>query len=73
MGLRHVYVQDILNITMVVVLQIIFLYMDLFIEMGPPMSKSQVNESQSRTAPPILVQTGVSASHSILGTILERV
>ena len=45
MGLRHVYVQNILNTTTKVVLQVIFLYMDLFIEMGPPMFESQVKES----------------------------
>ena len=45
MGTRHVYVQDILNTTTVVVLHVIFQYMDLFIEMGPPMSESQVKES----------------------------
>ena len=61
MGLRHVYVHDILNTTMVVVLQVIFLYMDLFIEMGPPMLESQVKESQSRVAPLIFAQVGVGA------------
>ena len=53
MGLRHVYVHDILNTNTVVVLQVIFLYMDLFIDMGPPMSEIQVKESQSCVAPPI--------------------
>ena len=61
MGLRHVYVQDILNTTTVVVLQVVLCYMDLFIETGPPMSESQVKESQSRAAPPIFSQAGVGA------------
>ena len=39
MGLKHVYVQEILNTTTVVVLQDIFCYMNLYIEMGPPRSK----------------------------------
>ena len=33
------YIQDILNTTTVVVLHVKFLYMDLFMEMGPPMSE----------------------------------
>ena len=61
MRLRHVYVQDILNNTTTVVLQVIFRYMDLFIEMGPQMSESQVKESQSRVAPLIFAQAGVGA------------
>ena len=61
MGLRHVYVQDILNTTTVVVLQVIFIYMDLFIEMCPLMSESKVKESQSRAAPSIFAQAGVGA------------
>ena len=47
------YVQDILNTTTMIVLQVIFLYMDLFIEMGPPMFEIQVKESQSHAAPPL--------------------
>ena len=35
--------------------------MNLFIEMGPLMSESQVKESQSRAAPPIFVEEGVGA------------
>ena len=35
--------------------------MNLFIEMGPPMLESQVKESQSNAAPPILAQEGVGA------------
>ena len=61
MGLRHAYVQDILNTTTMVVLQVILRYMDLFIEMGLLMSESQVKESQSRVATPIFTQAGVGA------------
>ena len=50
MGLRHVYVQDILNTTMVVVLQVLFNY-EIIYEMGSPMSEKQLKESQSRAAP----------------------
>ena len=61
MGLRFVYIQDILNTTTVVVLQDILCYMDLYIEIGPPRSESQVNESQYRVAPPIFTLAGVRA------------
>ena len=61
MRLKHVYVQDILNSTTTVVLQVIFRYMDLFIEIGPPMSESQVKESQSCAAPLIFAQAGVGS------------
>ena len=50
MGLRHVYVQDILNTTMVVVLQVLFHYFIIY-EMGPPRLGKQVKESKSRAAP----------------------
>ena len=61
MRLRHVYVQEILNSTTTVVLQVIFQYMDLFIETGPPLSESQVKEFQSCAAPLIFAQAGVGA------------
>ena len=41
MGLIHVYVQDILNTTMVIVLQVLFHY-EIIYEMGPPMSENQL-------------------------------
>ena len=43
MGLRHVYVQNILNITMVVVLQVSFHYETIY-EMGPPRLGKQIKE-----------------------------
>ena len=61
MRLRHVYVQDILNTTMVVVLQFIFYCIDLYIEMGPPRLESQVKESQSCAGLPLFAQEGVGA------------
>ena len=58
MGLKYVYIQDILNTTMVVVLEVLF--MDFFfIEMSLPMSKIQVKESQSRAVSLIFTQAGV--------------
>ena len=60
MGLRHVYVQDILNTTTVVVLEFLFPYGFKY-EMGPPMSEKRVKESKSRAAPPICAQAGVGA------------
>ena len=60
MRLMHVYVQDILNTTMVVVLQVLFHY-EIIYEMGPPRSGKQVKESQSHAAPPLFVQAGVGA------------
>ena len=61
MRLKHVYVHDILNTTTVVVLQVILLYMDLFIKMSPPMSESQVKESHSHAALPFFAQARVGA------------
>ena len=52
MGLKHVYVQDIVNTTMVVVLQVLFNY-EIIYEMGLPRSGKQVKESQSRAVPPL--------------------
>ena len=46
----HEYVQDSLNITMIVVLEVLFPYGFIY-EMVPPMSQEQVKESQSRVAP----------------------
>ena len=46
MGLRHVYVHDILNTTMVVVLQVLFHY-EIIYEINPPRLGKQVKESQS--------------------------
>ena len=46
----HEYVEDSLNTTMVVVLEVLFPYGFIY-EMGPPMSEKQVKESQSRVAP----------------------
>ena len=58
MGPRHVYVQDILSTTMVVVLQTLFPY-EIIYEMGPPMSRKLVKESQSHAASPLFAQAGV--------------
>ena len=44
MGLKHVYVHDTLNTTMVVVLQVLFHY-EIIYEIGPPRSGKQVKES----------------------------
>ena len=44
--------------------------MDLFIEMGPPMSESQVKESQSRAVPPIFTQ-GQGGRGMIVLVVLE--
>ena len=60
MGLRHVYVQDILNTNTMVVLEFLFPYGCKY-EMGPPMSEKQVKESQYRVAPPIFAQARVGA------------
>ena len=54
------YVQDSLNTTTMVVLQVLFHY-EIIYEMGPPMSENEVKESQSRAAPSLLVQAGVGA------------
>ena len=54
------YVQDSLNSTKVVVLEVLFPYGFIY-EMGPPMSEKQVKESQSRVAPPLFAQVGVGA------------
>ena len=60
MGLRHVYVQDILNTTTVVVQEDLLSYGYIY-EMDPPMSEKQVKESQSRVAPLFFTQAGVGA------------
>ena len=44
------YVQDSLNTTMMVVLEVLLPYGFIY-EMGPPMSKKQVKESQSFASP----------------------
>ena len=44
------YVQDSLNTTTVIVLEVMFLY-GLIYEMDPPKSESRVKESQYRVAP----------------------
>ena len=54
------YVHNCLNITTVVVLEVLFPYGFIY-EMGPPMSEKQVKESQSCAAPPLSVQAGVRA------------
>ena len=46
------YIQDSLNTTMVVVLQVVFPY-EIIYEMGLPKLEKQVKESQSRVAPPL--------------------
>ena len=51
MGLGHVYVHNILNTTMVVVLQVLFHY-EIIYEMGPLRLGKQVKESQSCAMPP---------------------
>ena len=54
------YVQDSLNTTTVVVLEVLLPYGFIY-EMGPPMSEKQVKESQSRATPPLSTQAGVGA------------
>ena len=54
------YIQDSLNTTTVVVLKVLFPYGFRY-EMGPPRSRKQVKESQSRAAPPFLCPGGVGA------------
>ena len=49
MGLKHVYIGH-LNITTVVVLEVLFPYGFIY-EMGPPKSGKRVKESQSRVRP----------------------
>ena len=44
------YIQESLNTTMVVVLQVVFHY-EIIYEMGPPKLEKQVKESQSYVAP----------------------
>ena len=61
MGLKHVYIHDILNTTTVVVLQVIFCYRGLYVEMGSQRSESQVKEPQYRVVPPIFTQERVGA------------
>ena len=46
----HEYVQDSLNTTTVVVLDVFFSY-EFIYEMGPPMLEKKVKESQSRLRP----------------------
>ena len=60
MGLRRVYVQDILNTTTVVVLEFLFPY-GFNYEMGPSISEKQVKESQYRVALLIFTQARVGA------------
>ena len=50
MGLKHVYVQDILNTTMVVVLQVLFHY-EIIYEMGPPISENQLKSPSPMSRP----------------------
>ena len=59
MGLRHVYIGH-LNTTTVVVLQVVFHY-EIIYEMGPPMSKKRVKESQSHVVLFFFAQAGVGA------------
>ena len=54
------YVQDILNTTKVVVLEVLFPYGFIY-EMGPPMSEKQVKESSSVSCPLLFAQAGVGA------------
>ena len=54
------YVQDSLNTTTVVVLEVLFPYGFIY-EMGPPMYEKSVKESQSRAAPPFFAQVRVGA------------
>ena len=57
MGLGHVYVHDILNTAMVVVLQVLFHY-EIIYEMGLPRSGKQVKEFQPCVVPPSLRPSG---------------
>ena len=52
------HVQDSLNTTTVVVLEVLFSYGFIY-EMGPPMFQKQVKESQSHAVPPLFGQAGV--------------
>ena len=54
------YVQDSLNTTTVVVLEVLFSYGFIY-EICPPMSEKQVKESQSCVTPPFFTQAGVGA------------
>ena len=54
------YVQDSLNTTMVVVLEVLFPYGFIY-EMGPQMSENQIKEFQSHAVPPLFTQAGVGA------------
>ena len=54
------YVQDSLNTTTVVVLEVLFRYGFIY-EMGPPRLGKRVKESQSRATPPLFAQAGVGA------------
>ena len=59
MRLKHVYTGH-LNITTVVVLKVVFYY-EIIYEMGPPIFKKQVKESQSHATPLPFAQAGVGA------------
>ena len=71
------YVQDSLNTTTVVVLEVLFPY-EIIYEMGPPMLEKQVKESQSRVAPPLFAQVGVGGvtqrhpSPHLVGVVLLK-
>ena len=54
------YVQDNLNTTTVIVLEVLFPY-EIIYEMGPPMFEQQVKESQSSVVPPFFAQARVGA------------
>ena len=59
------YVQDSLNTTTVVVLEVLFPY-GFINEIGPPMSQKQVKESQSCVTPPLFAQAGVGRDTTAL-------
>ena len=54
------YVQDILNITMVVIIKVLLPY-EFIYEMGLPMSEKQVKKLQSCVVPPLSAQVGAGA------------
>ena len=59
----HEYVQDSLNTTTVVILEVLFPYGFIY-EMALPMSEKQVKKSQSRVVPPLFSQARVGADTS---------
>ena len=54
------YLEDSLNTTVLVVLEVLFPYGFIY-EMGPKISEKQIKEFQSHAMPPLFAKAGVGA------------